>query len=114
MGGAYIDGYVGAMFGPVGVFIGAMGGNMIGAMTSNHVSERLTRNNFNLPKSEALENCFDSMYLPYDSSNSDINSRYRSLSRTYHPDKNSSPWAEEKWQELQVCIGIIKASKGDY
>ena len=114
MGGACIGGYIGSMFGPIGGALGALGGNILGAMTLNQISERLTRNIFDLPKSVALENCFNSMKLPYDSSNSDINSRYRSLARTYHPDKDPSQWAEEKWQELQVCMGIIKASKGDY
>ena len=40
--------------------------------------------NQRISKNEALENCFNSMYLPYDSSNSDINSMYRSLARDYH------------------------------
>ena len=110
MGGACLGGYVVSLFGPIGAFVGAIGGNVIGSVT-NHISENLTREIFDLPKSEALENCFNFMDLPYDSSNSDINSKYRSLARFYHPDKNPSKLAEEKWRELQICINIIKASK---
>ena len=107
------SGYVGGMIGgPFGAFVGAIGGNMMGSIAMNKLSDRLTRSFFQLPKSEALENCFNFMDLPYDSSNSDINSKYRNLARFYHPDKNSG--FEEEWQELQVCIGIIKASKNEY
>ena len=54
-----------------------------------------------------LPNYYDILGIPFDSTKSDIKSRYRQLAKKYHPDKNDSPDATSKMQTIQEAKYIL-------
>ena len=42
-----------------------------------------------------------------DASEKDLKKSFRSLARKYHPDKNDSPDADEKFKEIQEALSLI-------
>lgn len=103
----------GMVFGPPGAVVGAVAGvvagGVIGAIVARSLSELLTCQLFGLPQSEAVENAYKILGLSTSASNGEINSRFRHLSRTYHPDKGGD---EEKFVMLQSSMEIIRKYHG--
>ncbi|XP_072049526.1 uncharacterized protein [Amphiura filiformis] len=115
IGGEMIGAAVGGgIAGPVGAAVGAIAGAVAGAMGASiavhALSDKLTQWIFGLPQSEALEASYNFLNVSPTASNSDINSRYRHLSRTYHPDRGGDPG---RWTQLQYSLAVIREARGE-
>ena len=100
---------VGAPLGPVGIAIGGVVGGIIGGTLGKNFIQKLTKELFDLPKTEALEKAYNFMGLNHKDSNEKVNARYRELARIYHPDKEGG--SEEEFLNLCACVAIIKAAR---
>ncbi|CAG0895506.1 unnamed protein product [Cyprideis torosa] len=85
-------------------------GGVLCAKAVELFSDWALRQLFSLPKHVAVENAYRWMELSCDSSNPQINTRFRELCLRHHPDKGGS---YENWHKLQVSMGLIKISKGE-
>lgn len=52
-------------------------------------------------------NPYDVLEIPKDATDKDIKDAYRQLAKTWHPDKNKSPNAEEKFKEINKAYNIL-------
>ena len=52
-------------------------------------------------------NPYDILEIPKDATDKDIKDAYRQLAKTWHPDKNKSPNAEEKFKEINKAYNIL-------
>ena len=55
---------------------------------------------------------YDVLNVPRDASKDDIKNAYRKLALQYHPDRNKSPEAEEKFKQLQEAYEEIRSERG--
>ena len=53
---------------------------------------------------------YEVLGVPKDASDKDLKSAFRSLARKYHPDKNDSPDADEKFKEIQEAYAVLSDS----
>ena len=112
VGGACAGALVGAPLGPGGSFAGDIVGGYVGNQLASILTDWFTRNLFDLPKDEALENAFNFLGLHHTAENSAVNTQYRKLCQEYHPDKDGSQEAKKNWHKLQVSMEVIKCSRG--
>ncbi|CAF0935885.1 unnamed protein product [Adineta steineri] len=109
--GAYGGAAVGtAICSLVGTLIGGFVGGLVGSTVIGKISERLTCKFFDLPKTVALENAYKTLGLTQSCSNGEINSAYRRLALTCHPDKGGSA---EAWSELETALALIRQARGE-
>ncbi|CAF0978771.1 unnamed protein product [Adineta steineri] len=94
----------------VGTLIGGFVGGLVGSTVLGKISESLTCKFFDLPKTVALENAYKTLGLTQSCSNSEINSAYRRLALTCHPDKGGSAKA---WSELESALALIRQARGE-
>eukprot|EP00092_Neocalanus_flemingeri_P067396 GFUD01082248.1.p1 GENE.GFUD01082248.1~~GFUD01082248.1.p1 ORF type:complete len:342 (+),score=53.06 GFUD01082248.1:98-1027(+) len=111
VGGAYAGAAVGAVGGPVGLLAGGVVGSVAASYLSSLLMVHLTMIFFDLPKSAALENAYKVLGVHHKKDNSTINSAYRQLALTCHPDKPGG--SKEKWFDLQIALQIIRVSRGE-
>jgi len=52
-------------------------------------------------------NPYDVLEIPKDASDKDIKDAYKQLAKIWHPDKNKSPNAEEKFKEINKAYNIL-------
>ena len=98
--------------GPLGIAISMFGGALVLGSTSSALAgctvKEITCRLFDLPQDEALEKAYNYLRLRSSSKNGELNSVYKKLARQHHPDRGGD---KEKFQELQICMEIIKASR---
>jgi curved DNA-binding protein len=51
---------------------------------------------------------YEALGVPRDASQEEIRSAYRKLARTYHPDVNSEPEAEERFKEISEAYEVLR------
>ena len=51
--------------------------------------------------------CYEALGVPRDASAEDIRRAYRKLARTYHPDVNQDPDAEERFKEISEAYDVL-------
>jgi DnaJ-class molecular chaperone len=52
-------------------------------------------------------NPYEVLEIPKDASDKDIKDAYRQMAKLWHPDKNKSPGAEEKFKEINTAYNIL-------
>jgi DnaJ-class molecular chaperone len=52
-------------------------------------------------------NPYEVLEIPKDASDKDIKDAYRQMAKIWHPDKNKSPQAEEKFKEINTAYNIL-------
>lgn len=110
-GGGIAGAAVGTLIFPgVGTVIGGAVGGVAGTTITSCLSDLLTQQIFDLPKTVALEKAYRFLGLQNGASNNEINSSFRRLALRYHPDKGGN---REDWCKLQSYMGIMKVSKGE-
>src|SRR2546428_2374437 len=57
--------------------------------------------------SDAKRDYYQILEVPRDSKLDDIKNAYRKLALMYHPDRNKSPEAEEKFKEISEAYAIL-------
>lgn len=57
------------------------------------------------------KNYYDILGVPRDATETDIKKAYRKMALKYHPDKNQSPDAEEKFKEIAEAYDVLSDSK---
>ncbi|XP_072021719.1 uncharacterized protein [Amphiura filiformis] len=103
-------GLAGPLGGAIGAIAGAVGGAMSASTATHTLCDKLTQWFFELPKSEALEAAYNFLSVSPTVSNSEINSRYRHLSLTHHPDRGGDP---DSWTQLQYSLAVIREARGE-
>jgi curved DNA-binding protein len=56
----------------------------------------------------AFRDYYETLGVPRDASSDDIRSAYRKLARTYHPDVNKDPGAEDRFKELSEAYEVLR------
>ena len=54
---------------------------------------------------------YEVLGVPKDADTNGIKKAYRKLAMEYHPDRNSSPDAEEKFKEISEAYGVLSDSE---
>ena len=57
------------------------------------------------------KNYYEILGVPRDATETDIKKAYRKMALKYHPDKNQSPGAEEKFKEIAEAYDVLSDSK---
>ena len=112
VGGRTIGALIGTAIAPgLGTVVGGVIGGVAATELGNFLSDWATQKIFGLPKQEALENAYLFLGLKCNASNSEINSSFKRLALQYHPDKGGDV---KDWHRLQMSMGVIKVSKGEF
>jgi preprotein translocase subunit Sec63 len=59
------------------------------------------------PESVRYKDLYATLGVPRDSTHAEIRQAYRSLALRYHPDRNSSKEAEERWVGVPAAYAIL-------
>ena len=109
IGGGFGGAALGTMVFPgVGTLIGGIVGGVLSAEICSRISDWITQKIFNLPKSEAVENAYRVLGVPHNTSNSEINTKFRKLCLEHHPDKGGNV---EDFYKLQYAMQVLRMSR---
>lgn len=113
--GSVIGGFAGSMLatavaGPLGTVAGGFVGGFLGSTVASLLVDRLTREIFDLPLSEAAEAAYNFFGLNHKCSNSELNSAFRRKCLEHHPDKGGK---KEDFMMVQCHFGSIKMERNE-
>uniref|UniRef100_A0A914PKK2 J domain-containing protein n=1 Tax=Panagrolaimus davidi TaxID=227884 RepID=A0A914PKK2_9BILA len=109
VGGAFGGAAIGhSLLGGYATF-GAFIGGLFGGFVGNQLSQWLTNNIFDLPKTQALENAYQYLGVHHRASDSEVEKAYKRRLLIDHPDKGGS---NEAFCKLQTCYTIIRIDRG--
>jgi len=109
--GAASGAALGSLVGPWGAAIGCVLGAIVTGLAANALIERITRDIFGLPNSEAASKAYEYLGVPATASNGEVNSAYRKLCLKHHPDKGGD---KEEFFILQLHMSIIRQDHGEF
>uniref|UniRef100_A0AC34FCR7 J domain-containing protein n=1 Tax=Panagrolaimus sp. ES5 TaxID=591445 RepID=A0AC34FCR7_9BILA len=106
--GAATGAAIGSAFGPLGGLFGAVVGGVGWGIFGAALSDVLTREIFDLPKTEALEKAYRYLGVHHRASDAEVSEAYRKRLLIDHPDKGGS---NEAFYKLQTYIAIIHVAR---
>lgn len=107
MGGAAI----GSLVFPVwGTIVGGIIGGITSAQVASVLSDKLTRNLFDLPVKEAVEKAYNFFSVSHRAPNDEINRKFRAMCLQHHPDKGGNV---ADFHDVQFNMAVIRTARGE-
>uniref|UniRef100_A0A914CLQ6 J domain-containing protein n=1 Tax=Acrobeloides nanus TaxID=290746 RepID=A0A914CLQ6_9BILA len=101
---------LGAIGGPIGSVVSDCIDSYLSSNTRDEpVVKWLSRNLFEIPRDQGLENAYDFLGVSKSASNKEINQAFRKMALRLHPDKKGG--SREDFEKLKYCMEIIRIAR---